>query len=490
MYAWKNKRLLFIKHYITLLIVANIISFVFCFSTRSGSSDAKKVKAEPVKEESSSSESSDSDSDSDSDKKAPVKAAAAPVAVVKAAAKKDDSSSDSSSDSDSDEEKPAKKSEPVPVVAKKVVAKKVVAKKEESSSDSSDSDSDEEEEKPRSKAAAPVAAAKKEESSSSDSSSSDDDSEDEKPAAKKVATTPAKAATPAKKAESSDDSSSSSDSDSDEEEKMEEVKPKAVEKTPKKDKAVEEAAEVSTPGKEHKIYVKGLPWLATEQEVSDFFKDCGKITSCECPMGEDGRSSGTAFVVFSKRSELDASIALDGQMWPGTERWLKIQEAADKPSRQSFGAPGVKPEGCDTVFVGNLPWDVEEEQMRELFSAAGDVSSVRFAINQEDQSFRGFGHVSFYNGDDVVKAIELAGTELNGRAIRVDYAPPRNRPSFGGGEGGRGGGRGDGGRGGGRGRGDGGRGGRGGRGAPPSATVSKSKGSIVAAAGKKMTFDD
>lgn len=216
--------------------------------------------------------------------------------------------------------------------------------------------------------------------------------------------------------------------------------------------------------KEHKIHVKGLPWVATAEEVSYFFKDCGEITSCECPLTAEGRSSGTGFVVFSKRSELDAAIALDGQLWPGTERWLKIQEAADKPShayktsyvqearqqhvvrpsRASFGnTPGVMPEGCDTVFVGNLQWDVQEEQMREVFSQAGDVSSVRFATNQG--SFRGFGYVSFYNGESVVNAIELAGTELNGRAIRVDYAPPRNRPSYGGGGRG-GGGRGDGGR--------------------------------------------
>jgi len=234
--------------------------------------------------------------------------------------------------------------------------------------------------------------------------------------------------------------------------------------------------------------VKGLPWLASEAEVRDFFKDCGTILSTECPMGEDGRSSGTAFVKFAKRSDLDAAIALDGQLWPGTERWLKIQEGADKPSRSSFATEvGERPEGCDTVFVGNLPWDVEEEQMREIFSAAGEVSSVRFATG-EDGGFRGFGHVSFYDGNHVDAAVKLAGTQLNGRAIRVDFAPPRNRESAGGR-----GGRGDGGRGG---RGDGGRGrgGRdGGRGAgrgTPNATVSKAKGSIAVSAGKKMTFDE
>ena len=155
----------------------------------------------------------------------------------------------------------------------------------------------------------------------------------------------------------------------------------------------------------------------------------------------------------------------------------------DKPERKSFGL-GVRPEGCDTVFVGNLSWEVDEEALREVFGAAGDISSVRFAT-AEDGSFRGFGHVSFYSPADTDKAVKLAGTDIKGRAVRVDYAPPRNRDSLGS-PGGRGPGRGrDGGRG--RGR-DGGRGR--GRGGPVPLSASKSKGTIASGpAGTKKVFD-
>lgn len=406
-----------------------------------------------------------------------------PTKKAKAEVTKADSSDSDSSDSSSEDEAPKK-----PVVAAKPAAKAAPAKKQVSSDSDSSSSSEDEAPAPKKPVVAAKAAAKKDSSSDSDSSSSS--SEDEAPPKKvaaKVAAAPAKVV---KKAESSSSSSSSSDSSSDEEEAPPKKVAKKVE-TP----AATPAKAPSTPapvsegdGKEHKIYVKGLPWLASEAEVRDFFKGCGKILSTECPMGEDGRSSGTAFVKFALRSELEAAVALDGQLWPGTERWLKIQEGVDKPERRSFGGEvGVKPEGCDTVFVGNLPWDVEEEQMREIFGAAGEVSSVRFATG-EDGGFRGFGHVSFYNGDDVEAAVKLAGTQLNGRAIRVDYAPPRNRESFGGAASGRGG-RGDAGRG--RGGGRGGRdGGRGGRGGTPTGVVSKAKGSIAVSAGKKMTFDE
>ena len=167
----------------------------------------------------------------------------------------------------------------------------------------------------------------------------------------------------------------------------------------------------------------------------------------------------------------------------------------DKPERAAFGS-GVKPEGCDTVFVGNLPWDVEEDNLRETFASCGDVARIRLATDPNDGSFKGFGHVQFYDGACTDAAVMLAGTEINGRAIRVDFAPPRERTSFGGaggspreGGGGRGG-RGDGGRGGRGGASPGGRGGRGGRGPPAPAGVMANKGSIGAGgSGKKISFD-
>ena len=337
--------------------------------------------------------------------------------------------------------------------------------------ESSDDDSDSEEEAPVKKAVAKKAAV--------ESSDDDSDSEEDVPTKKSVVSKPA-AIKPV---------SESSDEDSSEEEA-----PPAKKAAPVVKKAAPEVVAAVVPVYDsasatmglHKIYVKGLPWLASEYEVRDFFKSCGTITSVELPIGDDGRSTGTAYVIFAQRSELDSAIALDGQIWPGTERWLKIQEGFEKPERKVFGT-GVRPEGCDTVFVGNLPFDVEEDQLREVFASVGNVDRIRFAT-AEDGSFKGFAHVQFSDGASTDEAVKMAGTDINGRSIRVDYAPPRDRQSAGGGaSGGRG--RGDGGRGGRGGR-DGGRGGRGGRGTPGSTGGNKAKGSIAVSAGKKMTFDE
>lgn len=278
-----------------------------------------------------------------------------------------------------------------------------------------------------------------------------------------------------RKADISDESSSdSSDSESEDEKPVVKSQPTKAEPPAKKQKS--ESGQASG---DFQAYVRGLPWTASEEEVRSFFGD-KNIQSVELPLDDNGRSSGTAIVSFSSRAALDAALAKDGQTLPNSERWLKITEG--KPARKSIGSvpdSSSKPEGCDTVFVGNLPWDVDENQMYELFGQCGEVAKVRFATSPEDGSFKGFAHVQFTSGDSVDAAVKLYGTELNGRAIRVDYAPPRNRESLGGGAGrGRGG------------RGDGGRGGRGGRGRGTPTSGNKNKGTIAAAPqGKKISFD-
>ena len=110
-----------------------------------------------------------------------------------------------------------------------------------------------------------------------------------------------------------------------------------------------------------KIYLRGLPWDTPDADVKDFFKACGKIVSVEQPKNPDGRSSGTAYVVFDSAAAAAKAVEMDGQELGG--RWLKIMMSFEKPNHARAGEPKVKPEGCTTVFIGNLSWSIDEVRM-------------------------------------------------------------------------------------------------------------------------------
>ena len=111
------------------------------------------------------------------------------------------------------------------------------------------------------------------------------------------------------------------------------------------------------------------------------------------------------------------------------------------------------------LYVGNLPYSINEEALTTLFGQAGTVASAKVITDRETGRSKGFGFVEMASDDEARAAIEkFNGQEYDGRTMRVSEA----RPQEGGGGGGRGG------FGGGRGGDRGGRGGfggdRGGRG--------------------------
>ena len=103
------------------------------------------------------------------------------------------------------------------------------------------------------------------------------------------------------------------------------------------------------------------------------------------------------------------------------------------------------------LYVGNLPYEVGETELQDLFAQSGSVESVTVMRDQMTGRARGFAFVEMSTDDEAQQAITaLNGTQLGGRNLTVNEARPREsrpRQSEGGGRGGYGrGGRGGGGR--------------------------------------------
>lgn len=98
--------------------------------------------------------------------------------------------------------------------------------------------------------------------------------------------------------------------------------------------------------------------------------------------------------------------------------------------------------GCK-VYVGNLPFSVNEEELKKLFSSYGKISEVSLISDKFSGRSKGFGFVTFVSSEDAQKAIsEMNDKDMQGRPLKVSEAKPmdpdRPRPprrSFGGGGG-------------------------------------------------------
>lgn len=94
------------------------------------------------------------------------------------------------------------------------------------------------------------------------------------------------------------------------------------------------------------------------------------------------------------------------------------------------------------LFVGSLPYSVDDAQLQELFAAVGNVASAKVIMDRESGRSKGFGFVEMGSDEEAKAAIEqLDGKEVEGRTIAVKEAQPREergeRRSFGGNGGGR-----------------------------------------------------
>lgn len=85
------------------------------------------------------------------------------------------------------------------------------------------------------------------------------------------------------------------------------------------------------------------------------------------------------------------------------------------------------------LYVGNLPFNATEDEVKEYFSTIGEVQSVKIISDRDTGRSRGFCFVEMQNADAAIT--ELNGKEMNGRKITVSEAREREQRGGGGGGG-------------------------------------------------------
>ncbi len=90
------------------------------------------------------------------------------------------------------------------------------------------------------------------------------------------------------------------------------------------------------------------------------------------------------------------------------------------------------------IYVGNLPYRMSDDELRQTFEAFGAVDSAKIIMDKFTERSKGFGFVEMPNDDEANAAIKsLNGSDSGGRPLKVNEARPRDdRPRGGGGGGG------------------------------------------------------
>jgi len=169
-------------------------------------------------------------------------------------------------------------------------------------------------------------------------------------------------------------------------------------------------------GDKHQAYVKGLPFCSTVTEIENMFADCGEIKSIKRVLDDKEKWTGSVVVRFSTKEALDLALSLDKTVWMGTgcdgKRFVTIVKHEQKGIKHKR-----KNRDSQTVFVGNLPPAVTEEEVAALFAPytaqCGSVTTVRLTMTDEKdpekRQCRGFAHVSFDYADAQAEALKLNG---------------------------------------------------------------------------------
>ncbi len=79
------------------------------------------------------------------------------------------------------------------------------------------------------------------------------------------------------------------------------------------------------------------------------------------------------------------------------------------------------------IYIGNLPYSISEDELRNLFAAHGEVTSANIIMDRDSGRSKGFGFIEMPDnaqGEAAINAINQ--TDVQGRSVRVNEARPRN----------------------------------------------------------------
>ncbi|XP_062306062.1 nucleolin isoform X1 [Osmerus eperlanus] len=161
------------------------------------------------------------------------------------------------------------------------------------------------------------------------------------------------------------------------------------------------------------LFVKNLPFSATADDLKEVFENAVDI---RLPPGQNGSNRGIAYVEFKTEAIADKMLE-EAQGAEVQGRSIIVDYTGDKS--QKGGRPAAAPGAASkTLVVNNLSYNATEDSLQSLFEKA-----VAVRVPQNNGRPKGFAFVEFESAEEAKEAMDsLNGSEIEGRAIRLEYS--------------------------------------------------------------------
>ncbi|XP_042427289.1 heterogeneous nuclear ribonucleoprotein 1-like [Zingiber officinale] len=193
-----------------------------------------------------------------------------------------------------------------------------------------------------------------------------------------------------------------------------------------------------------KLFIGGLSWDTTEERLREHFSDHGEVLDAVIMRDKaTGRPRGFGFVVFADPSILER-VLQDKHVIDG--RTVEAKRALSREEQQTSARSGNLNSGnlnagrsagassganirTKKIFVGGLPPTLTEDGFRQYFESFGTVTDAVVMYDQNTHRPRGFGFISFESEDTVDNVLQKTFHDLNGKAVEVKRALPKDANS-------------------------------------------------------------
>ncbi|KAI9483593.1 MAG: hypothetical protein EXX96DRAFT_558835 [Benjaminiella poitrasii] len=175
-------------------------------------------------------------------------------------------------------------------------------------------------------------------------------------------------------------------------------------------------ADDSADGDEGKIFVGGLSWDTTDENLRQYFSQFGEVVKCTImrdPMTQ--RSKGYAFLTMSDKSAVDNVMNQEQHSLDGKK--IDPKRAISREEQEK----------TEKIFVGGIPPEVTEEEFRNFFSQFGTVLNATLIMERDTGRPRGFGFVTFESSKGVDAVLKNPSLSMRDKTIDVRKAMPKGK---------------------------------------------------------------